>query len=176
MQNYTQEYTYDELGNINQMKSVGDWTRDYYYETVNNRLKNHDNQTDVYDYDEHGNCTEMPHLPELAWDYKDELKEVTLDASNNKAYYVYDAGGERVRKVVEKTGGIVEERFYIGGFEVYRKTVSGTLDYERETLKISEGRNTIAQLETKTVENGNTISSLKFPQFSSQIIDSWLSG
>ena len=135
MQNYTQEYTYDELGNINQMKSVGDWTRDYYYETVNNRLKNHDNQTDVY-----------------------------------------DAGGERVRKVVEKTGGIVEERFYIGGFEVYRKTVSGTLDYERETLKISEGRNTIAQLETKTVENGNTISSLKFPQFSSQIIDSWLSG
>ncbi|MBT3209769.1 MAG: hypothetical protein HN704_12715 [Bacteroidetes bacterium] len=158
MQNYTQEYTYDELGNINQMKSVGDWTRDYYYETANNRLKNHDNQTDVYDYDEHGNCTEMPHLPDLVWDYKDELKEVTLDASNNKAYYVYDAGGERVRKVVDK-GSVVEERLYVGGFEVYRKTVSGTLDYERETLKITEGRNTIAQLETKTVENGNNISS-----------------
>ncbi|MCF8374253.1 MAG: hypothetical protein K9H64_21710 [Bacteroidales bacterium] len=38
--NYTQEYRYDELGNIEQMRSVGDWTRDYYYETTNNRLKN----------------------------------------------------------------------------------------------------------------------------------------
>ncbi|MBT3801648.1 MAG: RHS repeat-associated core domain-containing protein [Bacteroidetes bacterium] len=108
---------------------------------------------------EHGNCTEMPHLPELVWDYKDELKEVTLDASNNKAYYVYDAGGERVRKIVEKTGGIIEQRFYLGGFEIYRKAISGTLDYERETLQITEGRNTISQLETKTVENGNAISS-----------------
>ncbi|MCF8374255.1 MAG: hypothetical protein K9H64_21720 [Bacteroidales bacterium] len=157
MQNYTQEYKYDELGNIEQMRSVGDWTRDYYYETPNNRLKNHDNQTDVYDYDEHGNCIEMPHLPELSWDYKDELKEVTLNASNHKAYYVYDASGERVRKVVDK-GSVVEQRLYLGGFEIYRKTISGTLDYERETLKITEGRNTIAQLETKTVENGNTIS------------------
>ncbi|MCF8374610.1 MAG: RHS repeat-associated core domain-containing protein [Bacteroidales bacterium] len=157
MQNFTQEYSYDELGNIEQMKSVGDWTRDYYYETANNRLKNHDNQTDVYAYDEHGNCKEMPHLPELVWDYKDELKEVTLNASNHKAHYVYDASGERVRKVVDK-GSVVEERLYLGGFEIYRKTVSGTLDYERETLKITEGRNTIAQLETKTIENGNTIS------------------
>lgn len=157
MQNYTQEYRYDELGNIEQMRSVGDWTRDYYYETANNRLKNHDGGNDVYSYDEHGNCTEMPHLPELDWDYKDELKEVTLNASNHKAYYTYDASGERVRKVVDK-GSVVEERLYIGGFEVYRKTVSGTLNYVRETLKITEGRNTIAQLETKTIENGNTIS------------------
>ncbi|MCF8374608.1 MAG: hypothetical protein K9H64_23520 [Bacteroidales bacterium] len=157
MQNFTQEYRYDELGNIEQMRSVGDWTRNYYYETVNNRLKNHDGGNDVYSYDEHGNCTEMPHLPELDWDYKDELKEVTLNASNHKAYYTYDASGERVRKVVDK-GSVVEERLYIGGFEIYRKTISGTLDYERETLKITEGRNTIAQLETKTVENSNTIS------------------
>ncbi|MCF8373973.1 MAG: LysM peptidoglycan-binding domain-containing protein [Bacteroidales bacterium] len=163
MQNYTQEFSYDELGNIEQIacpaqaeKSVGDWTRDYYYETTNNRLLNHDNQTDVYDYDEHGNCVEMPHLPELIWDYKDELKEVDLGGGGT-AYYVYDSSGERVRKVVDK-GSVVEERLYIGGFEVYRKTVSGTLNYERETLKISEGRNTIAQLETKTIENGNTIS------------------
>ncbi|MCF8374257.1 MAG: hypothetical protein K9H64_21730 [Bacteroidales bacterium] len=156
MQNFTQEYRYDELGNIEQMRSVGDWTRDYYYETVNNRLKNHDNQTDVYAYDEHGNCIEMPHLAELIWDYKDELKEVDLGGGGT-AYYVYDSSGERVRKVVDK-GSVVEERLYIGGFEVYRKTISGTLDYERETLKITEGRNTIAQLETKTIENGNTIS------------------
>jgi hypothetical protein len=30
MQNYEQQFTYDELGNILQMKSVGKWTRDYF--------------------------------------------------------------------------------------------------------------------------------------------------
>ena len=51
----------------------------------------------------------------------------------------------------------VEERFYLGGYEIYRKTISGTLNLERESLQITEGRNTIANIETKTVENNNTI-------------------
>ena len=33
MQNYTQQYSYDELGNMLQMQSVGNWTRDYVYNT-----------------------------------------------------------------------------------------------------------------------------------------------
>ena len=43
------------------------------------------------------------------------------------AYYVYDASGQRARKVIERTGtgGAVtriEERIYLGGFEVYRES------------------------------------------------------
>ena len=38
------------------------------------------------------------------------------------AYYVYDAGGQRVRKVIEtQNGTLSEERIYLGGFEIYRK-------------------------------------------------------
>ena len=67
-----------------------------------------------YFYDPHGNMTKMPHLQELMWDYADNLKEVTLDASGNTAYYVYDANGDRVRKVILKNNGtIIENRFYI---------------------------------------------------------------
>ena len=51
----------------------------------------------------------------------------------------------------------IEERFYLGAYEVYHKTISGTLNYERRTLQITEGRNTIANIETKTIENNNTI-------------------
>jgi RHS repeat-associated protein len=69
------------------------------------------------------------------------------------AYYVYDASGERIRKVIEK-GTVVEERIYLGGWEVYRKTISGNLNFERETLKISDDKKAIAQIETKTVQNG----------------------
>ena len=40
--NYTQKYTYDPVGNIletNHDAAGGDWTRQYEYETNNNRLK-----------------------------------------------------------------------------------------------------------------------------------------
>jgi hypothetical protein len=51
----------------------------------------------------------------MGWDYKDQLSS----ASNGTftSYYVYDAGGQRVRKVIEKTGGIKEERYYLGNYD-----------------------------------------------------------
>ena len=83
----------------------------------------------------------------IIWDYRDQLKEVELDKNKNKAYYVYDSSGERVRKIVEKQGGIIEERKYLGGYEVFTKTVSGTVETERTSLFISDGNKTIAQID-----------------------------
>ena len=39
----------------------------------------------------------------------------------NKAYYIYDTSGNRVRKVVVKSN-IKEDRFYVGDYEIYTKT------------------------------------------------------
>ncbi len=75
-----------------------------------------------------------------------ELHDVTLDASGNKAYYVYDSGDNRVRKVVEK-GNIVEERFYIGNYEYFTKTTNGSVEEERETVKISDDKQVIALID-----------------------------
>ncbi|MCT4648352.1 MAG: hypothetical protein N4A74_25415, partial [Carboxylicivirga sp.] len=77
MQTYTQQYQYDKLGNIMEMKSNGRWTRNYVYDTATNRLLKHDAlQTfDDYSYDEHGNMTSMPHLSSLHWDYNDWLTQ-----------------------------------------------------------------------------------------------------
>jgi hypothetical protein len=36
--------------------------------------------------------------------------------------FAYDASGQRVRKVYEHSG-LIEERTYLGGYEVYRKYV-----------------------------------------------------
>ena len=68
--------------------------------------------------------------------------------------YNYDGGGIRTRKVVEKNG-VVETRLYLGGFEIWRKAVNGTLETERETLHIMDDQRRIALVETLTVENGN---------------------
>ncbi|MCT4647880.1 MAG: GH-E family nuclease [Carboxylicivirga sp.] len=155
MQNFTQEYTYDELGNMMQLKSVGKWTRDYFYNfSQNNYLLGHTNGQTDYTYDAHGNMLSMPHLQAMHWDYNDWLTQADLDASGNKAYYVYNAAGERVRKVVVK-GSVREERYYFGDYEIYRKFVSGVLETERTTVNISDDKKKIATAETLTIDQGS---------------------
>ena len=83
-------------------------------------------QIETYQHDAHGNMVRMPHLgggtsgPNMHWDYKDQLRQIDLGGGGT-AYYVYDASGQRVRKVWEKAPGLTEERIYLGGFELFRR-------------------------------------------------------
>ncbi|MEI6347853.1 MAG: RHS repeat-associated core domain-containing protein, partial [Bacteroidota bacterium] len=180
MQNYTQLFVYDELGNIQNMSSQNRWTRTYNYNnTTNNYLRSTQVGQDVfsYTYDVHGNMTSMPHLPQMRWDFADRLRRVQLNLSGDTAYYIYDSTGNRCRKVVEK-GSVREERYYVDGYEVFRKFISGDLDFERESLNVLsvkiaqkeqdeekesqttyeiDHNNKIVNIETKTIENGQPI-------------------
>jgi len=169
MQNYTEYFTYDQIGNItlHDHYTTGqspNWSKEYCYDDINtnNYLSKHDvNQTlPDYTYDVHGNITTMPHLSSMQWDYKDQLREVELNLSGDTAYYIYDNTGNRVRKVIEK-GSIREERYYVGGYEVYRKFVSGDLDFERQTLHVDDDKSKVALIETKTIEDGDPVSPLE---------------
>jgi RHS repeat-associated protein len=107
-----------------------------------------------YAYNAHGSMTAMPHLQNMQWDFAERLSHITRGTT--KAYYNYDGSGQRIRKIVEK-GNIMEERSYLGGFEIWRKHVNGTLDTERETLHIMDDVKRIAVVETKTVDNGTAV-------------------
>ncbi len=93
-----------------------------------------------------------------SWNYAfaDRLREVELNLSGDTAYYIYDSTGNRCRKVVVK-GSIREERYYLEGYEVFRKFVSGDLDFERQTLHVSDDTKKFATLETKTWENATPV-------------------
>jgi RHS repeat-associated protein len=177
MRNYTESYEYDGVGNILAMihqATGGDWTRRYDYEATNNRLRTTSllgDGDDVkqlpsrYSYDEHGNMTRMPHLPLMRWDFKDELQATSQQVRNDGGtpeitYFVYDASGQRVRKVTERQADVgqaptrMKERIYLGGFELYRE-YSGdgsTVTLERETLHIIDDKRRIALVETKIVD------------------------
>jgi RHS repeat-associated protein len=175
---YTEQYLYDEVGNILQMiHAVGSngWRRRYAYNEPsliepgkkNNRLSSTSLPGDLasgpysakYGYDPHGSMTTMPHLVQVNWDSKDQLSTVDLGGGGH-AYYVYDAAGQRVRKVWEKSASLIEERIYLGGFEFFRRRNGGDVVLERETLHVMDDKRRIALVETKTTDAGAVAGSL----------------
>ena len=170
MRNYTERYEYDEVGNfkiLRRLTSVGNWNRDYFYEEPsliepgkrNNRLTRTEvgGFTENYSYkdtqgnDVHGCMTAINSMA-MVWDFEDQLQRVDL-GGGGAAYYVYDAGGQRVRKVIEtQNGARKRERIYLGGFEIYHEfgANGGTVETERESLHVMDDKQRIALVETRT--------------------------
>jgi RHS repeat-associated protein len=184
MRPYTELYEYDGVGNILAMihqAGNGSWTRHYQYATDSNRLLATSMPGDdpagpysgKYEYTFHGSMSRMPHLPTIAWDFAERMQssttQVVNDGTPETTYYVYDASGQRVRKVTERqatanqTPSRMKERNYLGGFEVYREYSGDGVDItlERETLHIMDDKQRIALVETKTID---TQSSALSPQ------------
>ena len=114
-------------------------------------------------YDAHGNMLRMPHLQEMRWDFKDQLRMTQRQKVNafdvdgaqhqgERTWYVYDASGQRVRKVTEFATGVVkDERIYLGGFEIFKRF--GVSLIVRESLHIMVDKQRIALVEMRTAGN-----------------------
>jgi RHS repeat-associated protein len=178
---YSERYVYDAVGNFLQMQHRGTdpaqpgWTRTYDYLEASviepGKASNRTSGTrmgtvsEPYQHDVHGNVVRMPHLggglpgPNLQWDYKDQLRRTAL-GGGGAAYYVYDAAGQRVRKVWEKAPGLTEERVHLGGVEIFRKhggpIAANSATLERETLHVMDDRQRIALVETRTLDVAGT--------------------
>ena len=166
LRSYTESYQYDSVGNLQSLAHVapgGSWTRTYAYDQPNvppttNRLTSTTVglTVDAYAYDAHGNMTAMPQLAAMGWDFKDQLQmsqqQVVESGPAPATFYVYDAKGHRVRKVNRSAAGaIVNERIYLGGYEVYREYAStGTETLERTTLHIMDGTRRVALVDRTT--------------------------
>ncbi len=188
MRNYVERYDYDPVGNIltmiHQAAANGSWTRRYDYEATSNRLRattlpgDSDGMFSAkYAYDAHGNMASMPHLPTMEWDFKDQLRASQRQVINNggtgeKTFYVYDASGQRVRKVTETLNGARKmERIYLGGFEIYRKYENDgdAVALERETLHVTDDKRRIALVETRTEGNDKSPAHLIRYQFGNHL-------
>lgn len=134
---YTQRYSYDPVGNIEEMShsaGLGSWTRRYQYEDKSNHLhrtwtgadewdnRNAGDKTE-YHYDIHGSMLSMANVAPgrfLRWDYRDMIHSLDL-VGGGWVYYNYDGSKQRTRKRIEHDGSTIEERLYLGGMELYRK-------------------------------------------------------
>ena len=178
VRNYSEEYQYDLVGNLKTFKhrypaQVGagsGWTRNYRYAFDDspgdrtNRLTatTMPGQADpnaysgTYTYDNYGNMASMPHLATMEWNFTDQLKYVDL-GGGGKAYYVYGQGGQRTRKVIERTGNLKLEWIFLGPVKIFRRRTLNTNDlrFERSTVTISDNAGPIAQIDTKTLDKDN---------------------
>jgi RHS repeat-associated protein len=176
--NYTQKFQYDAVGNILEMKHLtsgafNNWTRKYNYELNNNRLISTQIGTAIPAYNyihhtQHGYITAMPHLTVMGWNFKEELiktaTQLVTEGSGDKpetTYYQYDGQGQRIRKITENfakadtTATKKEERIYIAGYELYKKTSTGL---ERTSLSLLEEGHRFVMIETRNdIDDGTLV-------------------
>jgi RHS repeat-associated protein len=103
------------------------FTREFTVETGNNRLQQLkiSGNTYAYVFDANGNMRSETVSRHFEWNYADQMKtfrtQTEVAEPSVHAHYLYDAAGQRVKKLVRKQGGQVEVTHYIdGAFEHHR--------------------------------------------------------
>ncbi|QRM90339.1 hypothetical protein FG167_14205 [Lacinutrix sp. WUR7] len=166
LQNYTQSYVYDKVGNILRWKHLGNapYTRDYQYDyfTAPNPSKNlfgtsnrlvktvQGNKTTEFDYDEAGNILQLSnHQNPMDWNFKHQ--PVFMDFTTTKqAHYTYYASGERIRKILLNGTRVTAERIFLGNLEIYREWQGNTITKEQTSFHIADDSGRICVIESIT--------------------------
>ncbi|MCB9351087.1 MAG: insecticidal toxin complex protein [Lewinellaceae bacterium] len=187
LRGYTEQYQYDPVGNIITMQHIangGSWTRNYQYALDSNRLLatekgssltyslyvNTPTLADRYSYTDqngngrHGSISKIGNTADnlITWDYREMIQQYNL-LGGGDAFYQYSNGKERSRKYILKSGGIEEERLYLGGMERYRRWRNGNLEEEIETLHVFAGEQRILIIEdVQTTNNTQLATGLLF--------------
>lgn len=156
--NWIRYYQYARFSNRLLATGMGDVPADTYVDTPTLEYQ--------YPYNTHGSMTAMPHLSIMEWNFTEHLHHIKRTAgtinpeetacpdASVEAWYRYDAAKQRTRKrVVKNQGSMVEERFYLGGIEIFRRSDGvGNIQLERETLHVMDDKQRIGLIETKALD------------------------
>ncbi|WP_375419223.1 SpvB/TcaC N-terminal domain-containing protein [uncultured Hymenobacter sp.] len=152
---YTQQYTYDLLGNIQQLRHTGasGFTRQFQYTAPTNRLQAMQAGADTisYQYDAVGNVTQEDATRHFQWDASDQLRQFATWTGAGTvptllAYYLYDAGGQRAKKITQTATGVYQVTVYAAQGLEYRYEVSaGTSTAVQTRLRVLDGTSCLYQ-------------------------------
>ncbi|KAH8690093.1 virulence plasmid 65kDa B protein-domain-containing protein, partial [Talaromyces proteolyticus] len=172
---YTESLQYDGAGNISSLthdsgdRRISGWKRVYSYDEAscltdsvsgvkNNRLSwtTVRGAQENYTYDNRGCMTSMPGTVKASWDHLAQLRVSTSqrvrEGTPETTWYVYNASGDRVRKVTERASATEEdatklrETYTLAGFsgyEIYREySGQGAVESEKKMVQVSDGDST----------------------------------
>jgi len=156
--NYTQTYRYDAGGNLLNLEHVGaqahsrTLTRARY---SNRCLPERDNRPPTEaelaaGFDANGNLCELQAGQRLSWDLRNQLRKVCPvvreDKQDDCECYIYDGGGQRVRKVHSSQTSartIIREVRYLRGLEIRSHSGTGEILH---VITASAGSNSVQVL------------------------------
>jgi RHS repeat-associated protein len=176
-QSYIEQYQYDRVGNLThlQHQSTGSgagrgrsFVRDLTLAAGSNRLsKVTIGQTDFdYAYDANGNLIRETASRQFEWDYADHMRVFRTQAGDAEpsvyAHYLYNAGGQRVKKLVRKQGGKVEVTVYVDGIFEHQRIVQGSAMQENNTLHVMDNQSRIALVRVGAPFPDDTTPTVKF--------------
>ncbi|MDD9336256.1 MAG: SpvB/TcaC N-terminal domain-containing protein [Wolbachia sp.] len=159
--NYMEYYDFDYGNNITKIRHNGknSSTKEFYISNKSNRSLPiidsrpvSENDIDA-SYDESGNLLKLNGSQDLHWNYRDNIASVDIitrpSGKNDSEYYVYDSGGQRVRKVTEtyqnnETTHTKVEKIYFGDLEVTRTYQESSLKKERYTVHVMDDKSRVA--------------------------------
>ena len=166
LENYQENYTYDDAGNLTKTTHTASnsWTRTQEIMPDSNRLKTVSSRNGFIDslpitYDRSGNQQQLNgnSTIQLTFNCCENLVKASIierpDLPDDSDYYTYDSGEMRTRKVSERlvNGGAViqkESKIYLGHYEVKRLhnlTENGeTTILKRQTLRVMDDDTCVA--------------------------------
>ncbi len=123
---YSRSYQYDKLGNVEQVEhsaTSNNFTRSFNYNSGVNTLSNIETGSGTniqsFTYDAAGNQLTAGTSRHYIWNAANQLKaycnQVGTAEPTVYAQYLYDAGGNRVKKMVRNQGGNYATIVYIDG-------------------------------------------------------------
>lgn len=160
--NYRQTYSYDEAGNLLKLTHVGAQSlgRELKAARCRNRCLPWRNGVPPTEeaiaaaFDTRGNLLELDQGRFLTWDLRNQLQSVSPvereSGLNDREAYVYDGGGQRVRKIRSLNTNartVVAEVRYLPGVEI--RTDSGTGEV-RQVITAQAGLNGVRVLHWET--------------------------
>jgi RHS repeat-associated protein len=149
---YTENYQYDPVGNMKQWQHQAggrNFTRVFALGFNSNRLSTVTiGATDYpYVYDDSGNLIQENATRHFEWDYGDRMRVFRTQPENAEpslhAHYLYDASGQRVKKLVRKQGGHVEVTVYVDGIFEHHRLGRGGVTQENNTLHVMDNQSRI---------------------------------
>lgn len=157
---YTQDYRYDEVGNLERLThkhGPTGFTRGFTAADGTNRLLTLGlgvGSDLTYTYDKCGNMTGEAASRHYEWDYADRMTVYRTQAGNSEpsvhAQYLYGANGQRVKKLTRRQGGQVEVTVYADGIFEHKRIIRPGAVAENSTLHVMDHETPIAQVRIGT--------------------------
>jgi RHS repeat-associated protein len=173
---YSESYEYDAVGNILHLNhtlirpdgSTQGVNRNFTLVANTNRAQKvaFGNQPFAYTYDANGNMIGETSSRHFEWDHADRMRVYRTQTDGSEpsvhAHYLYDAGGQRVKKLVRKQGGQVEVTVYIDKIFEFHQVVRGGVSEKNNTLHVVDDQDRMALVRVGQLFAGDSTPAVKY--------------